>query len=305
YMTEFTRYDIDAATGFTSEQLRGIAQAFITYFDAPPGRMDVQVARGPSLQPLFNERELVHMEDVQALMHLVSRVRIVALAYIGAFVLAGLVWRRSAFVPVLAWTVAAGAGLTVALFAALGALAATDFSELFIQFHLVSFSNDLWQLDPRRDYLIRLFPQGFFQDAALRVAALTIAQAVLLGAASLLALWLGRRQARLRTARTVRGPRRRGETAAPGHPRPADCGSWGSSQNQRTLHQGTVPGGRSTRGPSAFWLTGQAGAGAEGGTLAGSQRMLAPSSATAARLHQRRAVPAMHAPSPAYGRSPI
>ena len=203
YMAEFTRYDIDAATGFTSEQLRGIAQAFITYFDAPPGRMDVQVARGPSLQPLFNERELVHMEDVQALMHLLSRVRIVALAYIGAFVLAGLVWRRSAFVPVLAWTVAAGAGLTVALFAALGALAATDFSELFIQFHLVSFSNDLWQLDPRRDYLIRLFPQGFFQDAALRVAALTIAQAVLLGAASLLALWLGRRQARLRTARTV------------------------------------------------------------------------------------------------------
>jgi integral membrane protein (TIGR01906 family) len=200
YMTEFARYDIDTATGFTTEQLRGIAQAFITYFDDPPGRMDVQVARGAALQPLFNERELAHMEDVQALMHLVSRVRIVALAYIGAYVLMGLVWGRAAFVPVLAWTVAAGAGVSVALLAALGALAATDFSELFIQFHLVSFANDLWQLDPRRDYLIRLFPQGFFQDAALRVAALTIAQAVLLGAAALLALWLGRRQARPRTA---------------------------------------------------------------------------------------------------------
>jgi integral membrane protein (TIGR01906 family) len=203
YTAEFARYDIGPATGFTSEQLRSIAQAFIVYFDDPPGRMDVQVARGVVMQPLFNERELAHMEDVQALMHLVARVRLVALAYIGAYVLAGLLWRRAAFVPVLARTVAAGAGVTGALFVGLGALAATDFSELFIQFHLVSFANDLWQLDPRRDYLIRLFPQGFFQDAALRVAALTIAQALLLGVAALLALWVGRRQARLRTARSV------------------------------------------------------------------------------------------------------
>ena len=63
----------------------------------------------------------------------------------------------------------AAAALTLGVIGVLGALAATDFSDLFIQFHLLSFSNDLWLLDPRTDNLIRLFPQEFFLDAAMRI----------------------------------------------------------------------------------------------------------------------------------------
>jgi integral membrane protein (TIGR01906 family) len=88
---------------------------------------------------------------------------------------------------------ALGGGLTVALFVALGALALVDFSELFLQFHFVSFANDLWQLDPERDYLIRLFPQEFFQDAALRIAALTMLQALAITTAGLFGIWWTRR----------------------------------------------------------------------------------------------------------------
>jgi hypothetical protein len=41
-------------------------------------------------------------------------------------------------------------------------------------------------LDPRRDYLLMLFPQGFWLDVTLRIAALTAVQAVLLGLVGLL-----------------------------------------------------------------------------------------------------------------------
>jgi len=39
---------------------------------------------------------------------------------------------------------------------------------------MVSFSNDLWILDPSKDYLIMMFPQEFFNDAALFMIATII-----------------------------------------------------------------------------------------------------------------------------------
>jgi integral membrane protein (TIGR01906 family) len=45
-----------------------------------------------------------------------------------------------------------------------------DFSELWTRFHQVAFRNDLWQLDPRSDYLIMLFPEPFWFAATVRMA---------------------------------------------------------------------------------------------------------------------------------------
>ena len=49
-----------------------------------------------------------------------------------------------------------------------------DFTWVFTQFHLLSFANDLWQLDPFRHYLLLLFPERFFLEATLFIALLTI-----------------------------------------------------------------------------------------------------------------------------------
>ena len=56
-----------------------------------------------------------------------------------------------------------------------------NFDQLFLQFHLFSFTNELWQLDPTKDYLIMLFPQGFFYDAAIFCALATAGLAIILG----------------------------------------------------------------------------------------------------------------------------
>ena len=54
------------------------------------------------------------------------------------------------------------------------------FDTHFLRFHQLAFANDLWQLNPRRDYLLIIFPQGFWFDATMRVVALTVAGAVAL-----------------------------------------------------------------------------------------------------------------------------
>ena len=64
------------------------------------------------------------------------------------------------------------------LLVGLGSL--VGFDRLFLAFHLISFSNDLWQLDPSRDYLIAMFPQGFFLDATLLIAFAIIVQSAAL-----------------------------------------------------------------------------------------------------------------------------
>jgi uncharacterized membrane protein len=41
---------------------------------------------------------------------------------------------------------------------------------LWTRFHQIAFRNDLWQLDPDRDYLIMLFPEPFWYTATIRMA---------------------------------------------------------------------------------------------------------------------------------------
>ena len=59
--------------------------------------------------------------------------------------------------------------------------ACIDFNSLFILFHQIAFTNDLWLLDPRTDLLIRLMPIEFFVSYAAIIGGLW-----LLGMAALL-----------------------------------------------------------------------------------------------------------------------
>jgi integral membrane protein (TIGR01906 family) len=61
----------------------------------------------------------------------------------------------------------------------LGSLAG-GFDRLFLLFHEISFTNDFWQLNPSRDALIAMFPQGFFFDATILIVGAIIVQAGLL-----------------------------------------------------------------------------------------------------------------------------
>ena len=41
-------------------------------------------------------------------------------------------------------------------------------------FHEIFFTNDLWLFDPAEDYMIRMLPEGFFYDMALRIGGIFI-----------------------------------------------------------------------------------------------------------------------------------
>jgi integral membrane protein (TIGR01906 family) len=181
YRSGFEKYRVSQHTGLSSDQLSEIARAFIDYFRSPPGRLEPVINLGGAPRPLFNEREVAHMQDVQSLMQLVFRVGVGAGLYLLAFTVGLLALRGSDGVATIGRLGLWGAGLSIAILLVVAALSFVDFSGLFVRFHELSFSNDLWMLDPRRDYLVMLFPEGFWLDVTLRIAALTAAEALAVG----------------------------------------------------------------------------------------------------------------------------
>lgn len=168
YTHGFEKYDVAAVTGLAPAELEKAAGDIIAYWNSPDEHIQVTVIKDGAPFPLFNQREIDHLADVKDLFRRDYLVLIVTLAYILAYVLY-LLWRRRR--RDLAQITVAGCGVTVITVVALGALAVFDFNRFFLNFHLISFSNDLWQLNPARDYLIMLFPGGFWQDACLYIAA--------------------------------------------------------------------------------------------------------------------------------------
>ena len=107
----------------------------------------------------FNQKEQHHMADVQDLFRLC---RFVAWLSWGVVIFGGLsVRRRMAWRTFRRTLIAILAVVTVVI-----VLAGIDFDSLFILFHKVAFTNDLWLLNPRTDMLIRLMPLEFFVSYA-------------------------------------------------------------------------------------------------------------------------------------------
>ncbi len=162
----FDKYQISQATGIDKLELRRVARHLIDYFNSRIDTAQITVAKGGEEFSLFNERELIHLRDVKDLIQMDYRVQMVALSLMVICVFVLIFGFRAGwliFVRGLFW----GGIFTLGLVVVLALWALFGFEQLFILFHLVSFPNEYWILDPARDYLIRLFPEGFFYDAAL------------------------------------------------------------------------------------------------------------------------------------------
>jgi len=113
---------------------------------------------------LYNEKELTHLEDVLKIVSLFHFMQIVSLIL---FLVLGIaVYLRMGINKILKG-LEIGSIIAAAFTAVLITWALIDFDDLFLLFHYISFSNNLWILDPSKDYLIMMFPEGFFNDAAM------------------------------------------------------------------------------------------------------------------------------------------
>ena len=186
YSTGFDRNNIEQRTGVPDAELNRVANEIRAYFNHDDGFLNIQLYG----QDLFNTREIIHMKDVKALVQGMYN-----LTYIAGLVIVGyLAWGifrggRGFLSPALRRARTAGL-FTLALLATAGIIIGAAFPFFFTLFHEIAFRNDFWMLDPRRDFLVVMFPEKFWLEAALLVAFATVAQALLLAGGS----WWGLRK---------------------------------------------------------------------------------------------------------------
>ncbi len=178
YQAGFVKYGVSARTGISAQDLAKSAEQISSYLLVKQDSLDIPVRIAGSVQPLFKERELLHMRDVRNLLNNFYVMQGVSLLYALLYLAISPIWLRGNYLRSIGQRLRWGGGLTLGVFAGFGILSMFDFDSLFLKFHMVSFDNDLWILDPAKDNLIMMFPQGFWYDSAMRLAVVTAAEAL-------------------------------------------------------------------------------------------------------------------------------
>ncbi len=127
--------------------------------------------------PLYNERELSHMEDVKGVVLNALGVWTISLIILAALAIFA---KRGGWIPDYINSLRRGGWWMIGLAAALGLTAGIGiavnpdvFWQFFTAFHKIFFEGDSW-LFYYSDTLIRLFPIRFWQDAFLWAAVLAL-----------------------------------------------------------------------------------------------------------------------------------
>ena len=216
YQRGFVEYGVSRQTGIPPQDLTQAGAQIRRYFNTGVEPLAVTAQVWGQDKDLFNAREVHHMGDVKVLVRGVYLVAGGALAYLLGTIIGGLAGIGPVFFRRLAWWSFLGGILTLTALLAVGLLAVVGFESLFRVFHQLSFSNDLWQLDPRRDYLLMMFPLGFWFDATLRVAAAAALSASVITAIAGIGLLTSRKPGRAGFWRGSAGRNRRSELASGG-----------------------------------------------------------------------------------------
>ncbi len=178
YARGFRIYEVSRVTGLSDDVLRQAAARLIHYFNflADTPQMLVGHATGAQFE-LYHDYELIHLADVRILFAANSLMQAVSLLLFLILISAGMAHgHRLGTLTGLR----RGALGTLVLLVATGLLFMLDFGRMFTLFHVVAFDNPFWLLDPLTDYLVMLFPFGFWQDMFLFAGASTGVAAIIL-----------------------------------------------------------------------------------------------------------------------------
>jgi integral membrane protein (TIGR01906 family) len=172
----------DDSYGFTREDRVYWSRVDIAYLQNDEGIEYFDAYRLENGDPMHNDRELRHMEDVKNLIGITWR--ILGLGWVILILVGAIVRSRVGWEPVVEMITASARGtIWLMILLALGLVIA--FGVLFVGFHRLFFEGDTW-LFAYSDTFIRLYPERFWRDTFALVAIVTLLL-------SLILRWLPRR----------------------------------------------------------------------------------------------------------------
>lgn len=169
FVESYEENDLYEYIGVEKEDLHEITREMLDYLKGDREDLVMHAEIRGEYQQVFEEREILHMVDVQYLFLGGMKIRNISVI-VGVILLAVLliIWKKKAIKPLCKSYLWVMAGILM-LAIILGIAMLIDFTGIFIKFHHMFFSNDLWLLDIDTDVLIQMLPEQFFNDMAMSI----------------------------------------------------------------------------------------------------------------------------------------
>lgn len=168
YEKEYEKYDVLKDLDMEMGDVMDVTVYMMDYLKGREENLTYITMVDGTRQDFFNEQDRLHMKDVQDLF--VAGIKLRNMAVIISLLLVillalkkvnlGRVLPKAFGAAFIIYGVAGGV---------IGTLFAIDFTKYFTIFHEIFFSNDLWVFDYNTDYMIRMLPEGFFNDFLGRI----------------------------------------------------------------------------------------------------------------------------------------
>jgi len=156
YDYNISTYSIESRTSLPLEKIKEVNLSIRTYFFDEKELLDVDI---------YSDKEVLHMKDVKSVMSFIFD-----LSKILSIIFCILTFVLTSYLGVYLYKLIFN---SLILFSSILILLGTSFllffQELFIIFHKIAFNNDLWILNPNKDYLLMMYPEDFFRDVAVLI----------------------------------------------------------------------------------------------------------------------------------------
>ena len=171
YQQAQMRNQVNEVVGLPQTKINIINDHIIDYLKLKTDDLQLNLNHDQRTIEVFNDKELEHMRDVRQLfiygyIFLGISVAVLAAVLIITFYKRALKYfRRITVITPLILVIISIIVIAVVL---------VDFNYWFTIFHQISFTNELWLLDPQQDILIQIMPLDFFSGIFIRIIITTI-----------------------------------------------------------------------------------------------------------------------------------
>lgn len=180
YEREYEKYSVLESLNMEMDDVMEVTDRMMAYLIGNYPELSIVTMVDGKEQDFFNEQDRLHMWDVKNLFLGGLKLRTIAIVLFVVMIVL-LVAMKADLPAILPKSYYRALSISIVLVTVLAAFVMTNFNKVFVIFHEIFFTNDLWLFDPRTDYMIRMLPEGFFYDMVIRIGGLFIAGLVALG----------------------------------------------------------------------------------------------------------------------------
>ena len=181
YEFEFNKNNTALKTGIEQSDLYIVVDNIQDFFHEESNeKINMPIYINGIKKQLFNSKEIHHMIDVKNLIQNIKFVNYLLWAIALMMLLMKITLSKEKKINSLHIIAKSYFIYSASILISILILIALSFRWIFYFFHIISFDNNLWILDPRTDYLIKIFEEVFFMDAAIFIGILTLSSSIII-----------------------------------------------------------------------------------------------------------------------------